>query len=123
MAFHRVFFVGVQTQGSRQSPLTRWYLRKPADSRNQELSDATNVPQSHAVAGRTCREDELNPILRNWAGTATPVGIPLGCRGPQKATLQQNGVFIQRTHCGLTVHARATTLRDTFSSLAAMVCD
>ena len=49
-------------------------------SRNQgsELSHATIAPQGDVVADIARREDELNLIPGNAAGTATPQGMP-GC--------------------------------------------
>ena len=53
--------------------------RGNSPTQGSEASNATIVPQSDVVVGMTRREDELNPVPGNAAGTAT-----LGCRREHK---------------------------------------
>ena len=90
------FFVGgfrPRRTGEARSP-----EGTPEISRNQrsELSNATIVPQSNAVADITRREDELNLIPGNAAGTATPVGTPT-CPWHSQAYVQAIGVLQRGT--------------------------
>jgi len=88
-----IIFLGGAGHGKLAKP---FHQKAPETSLGSELPNATIVPQGGVAADMTRREDELNLIPGNAAGTATPIRLPV-CDWSTRKTEGRIKTAVRRT--------------------------